>query len=179
MQTINHIVYDDNLYRSGTYLASLLYETSGVALAIALPNANIMSFINPFTQIAECRDHVENNPRKIITLFAWNENMQRWLSGVESISGNLKVIKIFCGLLEQGYVNSWIKRYKKQWKNVEFDIISYDELNYALMVFGVDHLKRLYPDFPRGSPEYQQLHLNYKRVCRALANYFWDEANRE
>ncbi|UJR12028.1 hypothetical protein I4U23_016206 [Adineta vaga] len=179
MKTIDNIRYDGNLYQSTTYGASLLYEKNGISLVIPLPNADLMSFVEPFDQITRCQNHVENNLRKIITLFAWDDNIQKWLSCVRSIPPNIHEIKIFCDSSNRQCINSWVRRYKNQLENVIFDIISWDKLNYNLMLFGVDHLKKLYTNFQPNSPEYRQLNLNYKRVCHALANYFWYEANSE
>ncbi|CAF0798786.1 unnamed protein product [Adineta steineri] len=179
MQTTDNIIFDDNLYRSATHWTFLLYEQNGVSLTIPLPNADLMSFIKPFNNISQCQEFVETNLRKIITLFVWDENIQQWLTDAPSIPISLHEIKIFCNSCDRSFVNASIRRHMHRFKNTTFEIITDDKLNYDLMLFGVGHLKKLFTDFQPNSSPYRKLILNYKRLCRALANYFWDEANVE
>ncbi|CAF1170795.1 unnamed protein product [Adineta steineri] len=177
MQTIDNIQFDDNLYIPASYWTVLLCQQNGVSVAVPLPNANLMSFIRVFDDTALCQNYVETNLRKLITLFGWDENMQQWLANATSIPDNLQEIKIFCNSSDRLFVNAWARRHLHRFNNTTFEIINCDKLNYGLLLFGVDYLKKLDSDYPPNSPLQMQLRLNYKRICRALANYFLQEAD--
>ncbi|CAF1153490.1 unnamed protein product [Adineta steineri] len=179
MQSIHDIRFDNDLYAPTTHWALLLYEQNGVSLAVPLPNANLMSFIKPFDNIKQCQHHVDTNLQKLITLFAWDDNIQQWLANANDVPANLQEIKIFCNSVDRTYVNACMRRYMHRLRNVTIEIINCDKLNYGLMLFGVDHLKKLDADFPPNSVLQRRLHNNYKQICRALATYFWYEANAE
>ncbi|CAF3215752.1 unnamed protein product [Rotaria socialis] len=178
MQSIHTIRFNNNVYHNGSHFTLLLYEHNGVAVAIPLPNSDLMSFVRVFNNIIECRNHIETNLQKLVTLFGYDDNIRHWLSSVDNIPPNLAEIKIFCPAEDRLFATSWTRRYRKRFENITFDIINFEELNYRLLLFGIDHLKQLHSDFQPDSPELQQLVLDYKRVCHALANYFWWEANR-
>ncbi|CAF1514656.1 unnamed protein product [Rotaria sordida] len=179
MQTFDDITFNGNLYTARSSLALLLYEQNGVAMAIPLANANLMSFIRVFGNARHCRDHMETNQnrRKMITLFAYDENMHKWLTdNATDIPPNLQEIKIFCKADDRAFVAIWARRHIRRFKNATFEIISCDRLNYE---FGVDFLEKLHSDFRPRSRLQRRSYRNYKRICHALANYFWHEANRE
>ncbi|CAF0827719.1 unnamed protein product [Adineta ricciae] len=179
MQTTDSITFDPSLYNRATHWTFLLYEQNGVSLVIPLPNANVMSFIRPFNNTVQCQQFAEANLQKMITLFVWDDNMKDWLNRVTNIPVSLHEIKIFCNSNDQPFLDAWLQRYINRYTTVTFEIIPYEELNYSLMIFGIAHLKKLHADFQQNSPLYPQLNRNYKRICRALANYFWNEANTE
>ncbi|CAF1393257.1 unnamed protein product, partial [Rotaria sp. Silwood1] len=150
MQTFDDITFNGNLYTTRSSLALLLYEQNGVAMAIPLPNANLMSFIRVFGNARQCRDHIETNRnrRKMITLFAYDKNMQEWLGNNDAdIPPNLQEIKIFCGADDQPFVARWARRHIRRFQNATFEIISCDRLNHELLLFGVNFLRKLHSDF--------------------------------
>lgn len=179
MPYIDDIQYDHSLYERGTYSTLLLYEHESrqASLAIPLSDANLMTFIKPFKNTAQCHRYIEGNLRKIIALFGWEKNMRHWLINNSNLPTNLQEIKIFCDRDDQGFVDAWVRRYLLRSPSVKIEVISYDMLNNVLMLYGIGHLKKLHVDFEPNSREHDQLRYNYKQICRALANHFWHEAN--
>ena len=176
MQTIDDIIFNARVYRRATNLTLLLYEQNGVSVAINLPDANLMPFVQVFHRMGQCQNHININLRKIFTLFAYDENMQNWLVNNINIPHNLQEIKIFCNVADRLYVNAWIRRFTHRFRHATIEIINCDTLNYKLLLFGVDHLKRLQSDFRPRPRLRRQCRRNYKSICRALANHFWQES---
>ena len=177
MQTIDDIRYDGNLYTRASSWTLLLYQQNGVSIPIHLPDANLMSFIRVHDDITQCQNHIGGNLGKMITLFVSEENMVDWLRNNIAVPHNLLDIKIFCQPDEQLFVRAWARRYTHRLRNTSLEIINLDTLNYKLLLFGVDHLKRLHSDFRPRSRSRRWPRRNYKCICRALANHFWQEAN--
>jgi hypothetical protein len=177
MQTTDNIIFDARLYRRASNWTVLLYEQNGVSIAINLPNANLLPFIRVCNKTIRCRNFIHRNPQKMVTLFAYDENMQHWLANGIDIPNNIQEIKIFCNSADQSFVNAWTRRHKQRFKNIMLEIINCDTLNYRLLLFGADHLKTLHSDFRPRSRSQKQSHRNYKNICRVLADYFWQEAN--
>ncbi|CAF4070840.1 unnamed protein product [Rotaria sp. Silwood1] len=149
----------------------------GVHPPIDLNDAPRMSFIRVFHNIQQCDNLIETSPRKMITLFAYGNNIQRWLPAINDMPPNLQKIRIFCHENDSAFVNGWARRYRQRFKNISFNTIDCKELNQRLLLFGVDYLQQLREDFQPGSLEFQQSVRDYKTICHSLANYFWQEAN--
>lgn len=176
MQTIDHITFNARVYRRRSIWTVLLYQQNGVNVPVQLPNADVMSFIQVFGNLDHCRNHIERNLQKLVTLFAHEQNIRQWLA-IHGIPQNLQEIKIFCNHDDEPFVNAWANRHKHKYRHTTFQIIDCDKLNYRLLLFGADHLKRLRSDFVAGSRSEKRARRNYKSICHVLANHFWFEAN--
>lgn len=177
MQTIENIIFNPILYTSADVWTLLLYQKIGVTIPICLCNAQLMSFIRVFNDILQCHNHIDINPRKMITLFAYYENIQQWLSMNLSIPNNINTIKIFCPLNDQVYFTNWAKRYMQRYSSRIFDVFTFEELNHVLLLYGVELLKKRRPYLPSDSNLQDTLDSDYKKLCQALANYFLRETH--
>ena len=181
MPTIDDIRFSDHTYGSARHAVLLLYHIEGVHVPMNLPNASVMSFTRVFTDTAQCQNHVRANLYELITLFAYGHNMQQWLSLLApntDLPAALQEIKCFCHSDDHGFFRSWLRRHRHRFQNTFFNILDFEDLNQKLLIFGVDHLTKLKFDFHRDSPQWRQLDLDYRETSRALANYFWERANR-
>ena len=176
MQTLDHVRFNPRLYRRRSRWTILLYEQNGVNVPIQLPNADLMSFIQVFRDTVQCQTHIETNLQKLVTLFAYEQDIQQWLAN-NDMPENLEEIKMFCHPQDRLFVNAWTRRHKRRFQNTTLEIIDWDSLNYRILLYGVDYLKRLHSDFVRGSRSQKRARRNYKSICHVLANYFWSEAN--
>ena len=177
MQTIHDIRFSNEIYELATYWALLLHEREGVHIPIQLTHAPLMPFIRVFDNKVRCQNHIQGNLQKIVILFGYGDNMHQWLADHSELPCNLQEIKIFCHADDHPFVSQWARRHIQRLRNIKFDIIGIDKLNYKLLLFGADHLKQLHSDYEPYSPHSDQVLQDYKRVCRGLANYFWEEAN--
>jgi hypothetical protein len=62
----------------------------------------------------------------MVTLFAYDKNMQQWLAN------NIQEIKVFCNFADRPFVNRLARRYKHKFRNSTLEIINCDTLNYRL-----------------------------------------------
>lgn len=177
MQTIHDIRFNRQIYELGTYWALLLHEREGVHIPIQLTHAPLMPFIRVFDNKVRCQNHIQGNLQKIVILFGYGDNMHQWLANHDAVPCNLLEIKIFCHTEDREFTTKWMRRHIHRFIHIKFDIIEIDKLNYKLLLFGADHLKQLHSDLEHNSPNLDQVLRDYKRVCRALADYFWEEAN--
>jgi hypothetical protein len=178
MSFIDHISFNAELYTHAPIWTLLLYQRDGVHPAISLPNADLMSFIQVFNDRKLCHNHINANDRKMITLFGYKENIEQWLAENSSLSKNLVKIKIFCESGNRFFLVAWIRCYMQKLRTIIFDVISIDKLNYELLLFGVDLLQTPRPS-SLSSEDSRRLDNDYRRICHALANYFWHEANNQ
>lgn len=177
MQTIDDIRFNAHLYENCSVWAILLCQQNRVNVPIQLSNADLMSFVEPFNNIAQCQGRIQMNPRKLVTLFVDESNIQPWLTS-HNVPNNVQEIRIFCDSNDRLFVNALTRRHAHRFQHTTWETIGHETLNYRLLLFGVDQLKEiLRSDFEQGSNSYQQAHQNYKSICHALANYFWSEAN--
>lgn len=176
MQTIENIEFNGSLYRPADLWTCLLYQEFGVTIPVSLPNAQLMSFIQVFNDILRCHKHIDRNPRKMITLFIYNENIQQWLlTNNLPIPNNIEKIKIFCPSNEQLFFTNWIQRYIHLYKKCTFEIIALEDLNYRLLLYGADLLKKPRLFFPSDENLQDAFNIDYKNICQTLANHFLDE----
>ena len=177
MQTIDDIRFDNNTYTAASYWTLLLYQQDGLAMVIPVPDADLMSFVQVFDDRIQCENHINTNLQKMITLFAYDGNIEPWFANTNSIPHNLQDIKIFCHDNDQSFVARWARRHIHRFKNTNFEIITFGELNHKLLLFGAHRLKKLHSEFQPASHSLIRAHQDYKRLCQVLANYFWHEAN--
>jgi hypothetical protein len=179
MSTIDDIQFDRHTYKYAINWALLLYQLDGISAVIPLPNANLMSFIRVFNNTIECQNHININPRKMITLFAYNENMERWLADNTNIPNNLKCMKIFCHSDNCSYVSDWAGSHTEKLRNTTFDIITFEELNHELLSFGYKYLRALRKQFRDDYGILNLLDSDYKNILTSLGNHASQRANIE
>jgi hypothetical protein len=177
MPTIDDIQFNDSIYGNAMNLTLLLYQLNEISVVIQLPNANLMSFICVFNDSIKCQELIDRNPRKMITLFAYEKNIQQWLTNNMNIPSNLQNIKIFCHSDDQFYINEWTNRYRHRFNN--FDVINFENLNYNLLSFGLEHIQRLRQEFQDDFGILNLLDRDYKHICHCLGNYALQRANIE
>jgi hypothetical protein len=177
MQTIADIVFDNNIFPRANLLALLLYHMDCVSLAIPLSNADLMSFIQVFENTTRCQNHIMMNNQKEIILFTYEDNMQ-WLiqnSYLDRIP-QVQKINIFCSSLEdQKFWSMHTRRYRGR---IEEPFL-YNKLNINLLLFGLNHLKKLYKcqEFSSDIGIQNRLREDRRNISAALANYFLEQAN--
>lgn len=179
MPTIDDIEFNRFIYEHATDWTLILYEINGISVVIDIPDANLMSFIQTFNDSIECQELVLRNPRKIITLFVYEKNIQQWLANDNNISDNLQNIKLFCHSDDRLYITEWANRYKNRFNNIIFDIINFEHLNFNLLSFGLEYIKRLRREFQNENGILNILDEDYKRICQSLGNYALQRANIE
>ncbi|CAF1117233.1 unnamed protein product [Adineta steineri] len=175
IQTINDIQFNNNLYSQVNQWALILYQMNGPSIAIPLPYAHLMTFIQVFDDIARCQHHINTNKEKLFTLFAYSENIETWLLN-NKIPDHLDEIIIFClPSDDQQYLKSWARRYTDKIK----DINSYDELERDLLLFGMKYIKKLYSYFQDDGGILNLLKADYKKLGLALIDSFAKEVNKQ
>ncbi len=179
MSTIDDIEYNSFLYEHANNWALLLYQLDGISVVIQLPDADVMSFVRVFNDSIECQELIDRNPRKMITLFAYEKNIQQWFSNNMNIPSNLRNIKIFCHSDDHSYITEWANRQIHRYTNINFEIIIFEHLNHNLLAFGLEHIQRLREEFRDDFGILNLLDRDYKQICRSLGNYALQQANIE
>jgi hypothetical protein len=163
MQTISDIRFDNTIFPPYTKWTLLLYQMNAPGIAIPIPNANLMSFIRPFTHVFDCQNHIGTNNQKQCILFAYGDNFIELAGNSNVIPANLNDIKIFCPPDEYDFIRQWANRFG-QVKN----IIPYNELNRELLLFGVKYLREARSHFQHDQGVFNLLDADYKRMCATL-----------
>ena len=179
MSTIDHIQFNRDIYEHATNSTLLLYQLDGIAVAIPMPNANLMCFIQVFDNLLQCEDFIHTNAGKLITLFAYDKNLQRWLIQNSPVPNNIRNVKIFCHADDQLFLTRWINRYRHTYANICFEIITFDDLNHALLEFGLKQIQRLREEFQSDFGILNVLDQDYREICQSLGNYALYKANIE
>ncbi|CAF1366549.1 unnamed protein product [Adineta steineri] len=148
---------------------------NGSSIAIPLPSAHLMTFIQVFDDLARCQHHINSNKEKLYTLFAYSENIETWLLN-NKIPDHLDEIIIFClPSDDKQYLKSWTRRYTQKIK----DIITYDELERDLLLFGMKYIKDLYPCFQHDEGILNLLKEDHKKMGLALIDCLGKEINKQ
>lgn len=179
MPTIDDIQFNNFIYEHAMNWTLLLYQLHEISAVIHVPNANLMSFIRVFNNSIECQELIDRNPQKMITLFAYEKNIQQWLTNNMNIPNNLQNIKIFCHSDDQFYITEWTNRHRHQFNNINFDVIDFENLNYNLLLFGLEHIRRLRREFNEDFGILNLLDRDYKQICQSLGNDALQRANIE
>ncbi|CAF1361646.1 unnamed protein product [Adineta ricciae] len=170
MKTINDIIFDNFIYRLARFWFFILYDMTGAHLAISLPHAHLMSFIHPFSRTIECKDQIETNLDKRITLFTYEDNIY-WL--IENFyfqnRPQLQKILIFCSSNEeQDYWTKWTERYRHKIQ----EPFLHNELDINLLLFGLKHIKTVQKQFFNDHGILNRIQEDKRLIKHALANYF-------
>lgn len=177
MQTTANIRFDETLYSRTAHSVILLYHMNGTHIAIPLPNAHLMSFIQVFNDTRECLNYIITTDKPNITLFVYEDNM-RWLimnSYFENIS-QLCRIYIFCSSSpEQNYWTTWTQRFRAK---IEEPFL-YNDLDFRLLCFGSNHIPNVRQHFENDNSVLNRLNEDERTICRSLAKYYLQRANAQ
>ena len=127
----------------------------------------------------QCEDWISTNLEKSITLFAYGQNLQEWLIKNSAVPNNIQSVRIFCHSDDQSYLTHWTNRYRHRYRHILFEIITFDNLNYKLLSFGLDHIQSLRHEFQDDFAILNLLDCDCKRICQSLGNYALHRANIE
>ena len=166
MNTIEDIVFNVDLYEPADWWALLLYHIEGAKIAIPLPNANLMSFIRVFNSKTQCEEHIEGHNNREITLYTYEDNMG-WLiknSYLNNLPRPAK-ISIFCSTDQNRHF--W-KCFTERFRERVEEPFLYHELNYRLIYFGIDYIRKLRGQFPGDDNVQNVLKKAYQDLCKAL-----------
>ena len=165
MSTIDDIQFNRYIYEHAMHWALLLYQVTGISVVIPIPNADLLTFIRVLNDSTECYELIERNPPKIITLFAYENNIRQWLANETNLPDNLRSIKIFCHADDQFFVTGWIQRHRQLFNTIVFDILDFDNLNHNLLLFGLKHIRELRREFEHENGILNLLDEDYRRIC--------------
>jgi hypothetical protein len=171
MSTIGDTPFSATIYGHAIDWTLLLHQLSGVSIVIPLPDARLLSFIQIFQSMNECRNCITENHGKNITLYAYDGNMQQLLASNIDAPPNVKYIKIFYQLVDHYYVTRWVEYYRRRFQNVLFEIITIEELSNNILSFGLEHIRKLRKKFKDDFGILNRLDQDYKEICRTLGNH--------
>lgn len=156
----------------------LVYQEFGRSPVISIPNADLLSVIQVFNTIIACQNCISTNVGKKIALFGYDENMQRWLLENIALPNNLETVKIFCSSDDQLFVTGWLDNYKRRFRNVDFEIITFEELNHRLLTCALEYLRSLRIAL-QDSLIINELNHDFEQICSALEKHGLEKANME
>ncbi|CAF3354530.1 unnamed protein product [Rotaria socialis] len=166
MSTITDIVFNNTIYSPCDDWGLLLHQINGPSSLIEVQNAELIKFMRNFNDLTGCQNHIQENNDKHITLFVDDVNMQAWLLN-GSVDVNVDDINIFCrNIYDKEYFKRWKRRQERRIRN----IITYDELNRELLLFGMKLIKELCVYFQDDHGILNLLEADYERIRLALIN---------
>ena len=170
MLSIYDIQFSNQTYEYAEYCALLLFELRGICAVIELPDAHRMTFIQVFRQTTQCQHYITTNLHQKVTLFAYDQNMERWLADNIIMPHNVEEMKIFCHSDNQFYVREWASFYEHRLSNLTINVCPLEELNHELLVFGCKFIRKLRKQFQHDITILNQLNHDYQVICETLEN---------
>jgi hypothetical protein len=168
-----HDIRHDTFYQQASYWTLLLYQLDNVGLDIPLSNAQLMSFFQVFQNRQTCRDYILQHNQRMVTLFAYSENVEKWWAAYnDDTPYNLQEIHIFC---EAPKDITWMNIYTGRFKSLIKDIFVYDRLDDKVLYYAIRFIDNIQPEFQGDA--LNGLKVVRRRLCKALSNYF-DEQSR-
>ena len=176
MKTLKDIKYEA-IYSLARVWCFILYDMIGVHIAIPVPNAARMSLIRPFTNAIECKNHIDTNNQKEITLFICDNNMPLLITNSYfDNTTQLKKINIFCSSdQEKDYWTRWRNRYRDR---VEEPFL-YDELDSKLLLYGLGHIETVRQQFRDNNTMLTKLEAEKDMIWNSLVDHFTARINDE
>ncbi len=167
-------IQPDHFYRQASYWTLLLYQLDDVCLAIPLPNAQLMSFLQVLENRQECRDYILEHNQRMVTLFAYSGNMEKWWAAYKDDTPyNLQEIHIFCDAPKDvTWMNTYTGRFKSQIK----DTFVYDRLDDKLLYYAIGFIDNIKPEFQGHALD--RLRVVRRHLCVALSNFFDGQSRR-
>ena len=170
MNPFDQIQFDQILYCSFNRLCLLLYHTEGISPVIPIQNFNSLDFVKTFEDSNNCQNEISNNNQNNYYLFTLFNNIQRWSRN--NYPKNLDKILIFHFFdNEKEFIRDWMKRYTSKVDK----IISFNELERELLIFGLNYLNDLCSLFQNNPLFYQQLRQKQIKLTQALLDVLQQE----
>lgn len=174
MLSIRNIRFDQ-FYQQASYWTLLLYQLESVGLEIPLPNAQLMSFLQVFECKQRCRDYIMEYNQRMVTLFAYSENVEKWWAAYhDDTPYNLQQIHVFCDSHKD---ITWMNLYTGRFKSLIKETFLYDQLDHKLLYHAIQHIDNIKPEFQDDDDTLKGLKSLRKRIFSALSRYF-DEQSR-
>lgn len=167
MLTIDDLNFDP-IYATASYRTLLLYQTQGVCLAIPIPDAQPINFVEKFNNVSQCQDKMLELNRHILTLFSYSDNIRTWYAMFgDTVPHNLKEIQIFCTSEEDmEYIKTWVRRLAPR----RTEAFVYDALNWRLLHYGIQYLEKIEREF---NGQLKETIRNHRiLLTHTLAQYF-------
>ena len=159
----------DPFYQQPSDWTLLLYELEGTSLVIPLANAQLMSFLQVFEKIKKCRERILERNERMITLFAYSGNIEKWWATYQDDTPfNLQEIHVFCN--EEKDV-LWMNTYTGRFKSIIKQKFVYDRLNEKLLYYAIGLIDRVISEFQQHESDLKNIR---KQLSRALSDHFGD-----
>ncbi|CAF2131057.1 unnamed protein product [Rotaria magnacalcarata] len=147
----------NRIYDTATVLSRILYQPDKqhLFITIQLSNIALFTFIRFFDRFHECRDYMHQNIHKRFTIF---------ISSINVVG------------LRQHETN--VRRFLLPIEHKVCRVFMYEKFEYELLLFGVDHCKRVFDENEQENPAIVDMALkDGKRLSEALANILLTEYN--
>ncbi|CAF1124013.1 unnamed protein product [Adineta steineri] len=184
MSTIDNITFDDTIYSRGNHSALILHQKDESNRSISLPNAQLMTFLQPFKDMILCQNYIKNKEeeeqqqqqrRHEFTLFAYSENIYTWLWNNNVIPQNLNNITIFClSDNDKKFLTDWARRYTQRVK----EVITCDKLERELLFFGMKFIEKMRSEYHDDEGILNLLDADHTRLRLALMYSLMEDVNR-
>jgi hypothetical protein len=143
-------------------------------MAFLLSNAHLIPFIRIFNDTTDCENYIDINNEKKISLIINEDNME-WLvknSYFTDVS-QIETIYISCSSLkEQHYWTEQIQYFR----GIIREIFLHEEFNFKLLLFGLNHIKKLREQYSDDYGVLNRLDDDYRKISQALAINFWEKS---
>jgi hypothetical protein len=173
MKTIKDIEPDKVIYPTASSLVFLLYQTDGESIAISLPNAHLMSFVQVFSNTTECLDCINTNGRKTITLFVV-ENCMEWLKGNLYLKHRPQVNKIYIFCSSSEKQQRWTSETEDDRVKIQEPLL-HNKLDWELLYFGLGHVEKVRQQCRKkdvGDGVLNRLKEDERKIWRAFVKYY-------
>lgn len=148
-------------------------DQAGVSPVILLSHAALLSFIQLFEDVLKCQACIQDNNRKLHTLFISNEKIIEWHNRIADTEMNVDKVYIFCTLYSDYLkMKVWRGRYQTQVRDVYLS----KDMDYHLLRLGCDHIHQILPEFPERGLKRKLCH-QAQDMLKSLSNYFQDKAD--
>jgi hypothetical protein len=176
MPSITDITFNNTIFSQVNHWVVILHQPDERPSVIALPNAHLFTFIQPFDDMPWCQNYISSMNTKIFSLFAYSENIRTWLWNHNVIPDHLEEIIIYCpSPNDKKYLKAWSKRFTHKIK----DIIECNELDRESLIFGMKYIKNLYPFFKDDVGILNLLKEEYRRIGVALIASLANEVSND
>lgn len=169
MPFLDDIIYD-RIYDTATKLSRILYEPDEThsCIAIQLSDTAPFTFIHLFDQFVQCQSYIRQHVGKQFTLFISSINIIKMRDLLDC--DQLCNIYVFCMLPQH---KSYLSRFLHKVQHKVRNVFMHDKLEYELLLYGVDHCKRVADEHEHGNHAISNIALrDGKCLSQMLANYF-------
>ena len=177
MTTLTGIHFNGELFLKFDYQLVILFEITGVNPVLPIIDIDLLTFVQHFDKIISCQNFIRENNQRKITLFIYCDNIQTWIWNGDSIPDNVDQIIVFCPCAnDKSVFLNWANRYVR--KEKETHIYTFDQLEYGLLVFGMNYICELCLKAKENSDDLVRLKLLKENICLALIRYIQKDDRR-